>query len=255
MQHTFSTPRPPTVFVTIGAGSVRLETRDDETTRVEVTGTDSDDAIVEQRGDEVHVSAPPRRGGLFGGRDGLAVSVLLPTRSGLVTKLGSADLTATGELGEVSVKTGSGSIRIEAVHGDAKAQSGSGEIAVTRVAGAASVSTGSGDVRLGSVTGDVSAKTGSGELRIGEAETDLSLRTGSGSISVGRTTRGRLVASTGSGDVRVGVPAGTPVWTDVSSSSGRVHSDLDPVGAPAEGQDYLELRAKTGSGDVYLDQL
>lgn len=37
--------------------------------------------------------------------------------------------------------------------------------------------------------------------------------------------------------------------------SGRVHSDLDGAGEPAEGQDYVELRAKTVSGDVVLLQL
>ena len=54
------------------------------------------------------------------------------------------------------------------------------------------------------------------------------------------------LAKNASGDVRVGIPAGVPVWTDVSSVTGQVHSDLQGAGEPAEGQDYIELRAKTG---------
>jgi DUF4097 and DUF4098 domain-containing protein YvlB len=67
--------------------------------------------------------------------------------------------------------------------------------------------------------------------------------------------RGRLTAKNVSGDVRVGIPAGIPVWTDISSVTGSVRSDLDGAGEPSDGQDYIELRARTVSGDVYLRQL
>ena len=45
------------------------------------------------------------------------------------------------------------------------------------------------------------------------------------------------------------------MWTDVSSVSGHVRSDLVGAGQPEEGQDYLEIRATTVSGDVTLTQL
>ena len=45
------------------------------------------------------------------------------------------------------------------------------------------------------------------------------------------------------------------MWTDISSVTGSVRSNLQGAGQPAEGQDYIELRAKTVSGDVYLEQL
>jgi hypothetical protein len=34
-----------------------------------------------------------------------------------------------------------------------------------------------------------------------------------------------------------------------------VRSDLEGAGEPEEGQDYIELRAKTVSGDIQLEQL
>jgi DUF4097 and DUF4098 domain-containing protein YvlB len=255
MQKTFSTPDAISLFVAIGSGSVVLHASAVDQTEVEITGDGADEVVVEQRGDEVHITAPPRLGGLFGGRNGLDVQVSLPTGSRVVTKLGSADLTAAGELGTVSVKTGAGSVRLESVSGDADIHTGSGDITLGDLSGAASVTTGSGSIALGAVTAEVLAKSGSGDLRVREANGDAALRTGSGGIFVEKASRGQLVAKTGSGDVRVGIPAGVPVWTDIQSGSGQVHNGLEGVGEPAAGQEYLELRAKTGSGSVYLDQL
>ena len=53
----------------------------------------------------------------------------------------------------------------------------------------------------------------------------------------------------------VGIPAGTPVWTDVSTVSGSIRSSLEGAGQPAEGEDHVELRAKTVSGDIVLTQI
>lgn len=255
MQKTFSTPDAISLFVAIGSGGVVLHASAVDQTEVEITGDGADEVVVEQRGDEVHITAPPRLGGLFGGRNGLDVQVSLPTGSRVVTKLGSADLTAAGELGTVSVKTGAGSVRLESVSGDADIHTGSGDITLGDLGGAASVTTGSGSIALGAVRAEVLAKSGSGDLRVREANGDAALRTGSGGIFVEKASRGQLVAKTGSGDVRVGIPAGVPVWTDIQSGSGQVHNGLEGVGEPAAGQEYLELRAKTGSGSVYLDQL
>jgi hypothetical protein len=57
-----------------------------------------------------------------------------------------------------------------------------------------------------------------------------------------------------SGDVTVGVPAGVPVWTDISTVTGAIRSQLPHAGQPAEGADHVEVRAKTVSGDIVLTQ-
>jgi hypothetical protein len=67
--------------------------------------------------------------------------------------------------------------------------------------------------------------------------------------------RGQAQLKNVSGDIRLGIPDGTPVWTDISSSTGQVRSTLTPTGAPAEGQDHVRVRAKTVTGDVYLEKL
>ena len=98
-------------------------------------------------------------------------------------------------------------------------------------------------------------KTGSGDLRVRQAHDDVSMATGSGDFLIDLASRGRITAKGASGDVVVGIPAGTPVWTDVSTVSGSIRSSLEGAGQPAEGEDHVELRAKTVSGDIVLTQI
>ena len=108
MQKTFSTPAPTRLYVEVGAGAVTVHAKDDiDETSVTVDGSDADHVIVEQRDDKVVVLAPHRRGGLFSGSGELYVTVAVPSDSELVTKLGSAELVATGRYGAARIKSGS----------------------------------------------------------------------------------------------------------------------------------------------------
>ena len=80
------------------------------------------------------------------------------------------------------------------------------------------------------------------------------MATGSGDFLIDLARRGRLTAKGASGDVVVGIPAGMPVWTDLSTVSGSIRSSLEGAGQPAEGEDHVELRAKTVSGDIVLNK-
>ena len=103
--------------------------------------------------------------------------------------------------------------------------------------------------------GKTVVKTGSGDLSIGAAHDDTSFSTGSGDVSVDLVERGRLTVKGASGDVSIGVKAGVPVWTDVTTVSGTIRSDLQGAGQPQEGQDHIEVRAKTVSGDIALSEV
>lgn len=274
MQNVFSTPEPVSLYVEIGSGSVRVNASAVQETTVSVEGRGADEVTVEQHGREIVVIGPRRGSGLLSwSSQDLRVHVSLPTGSDLVTKLGSADVTAGGRYGncrlqagsgdvrideiagEASVETGSGDVVIDVVHGDLRVKSGSGDVEVGRSAGAVVVSTGSGDVTLGITEGDTAVKSGSGDLHVKDAHTDVALSTASGDLDVERIRKGSVEAKGVSGDVTVGVPAGIPVWTDISAVTGRVTSNLDGAGEPAEGQDYIEVRARTVSGDIHLEQI
>jgi DUF4097 and DUF4098 domain-containing protein YvlB len=272
MEYTFTTPEPTTVYVEFGSGALVVEAADVAETKVEVTGDRAEEVVVEQRGHQIGVVAP-KRTGFFSRGNGLRIAVSLPTDSELVTKLGSADINAIGRLGWVKLQSGSGDITLEEVSAEAAVKTGSGDIRVSSVSGAAELQTGSGDVEVDQVAGPTEVKTGSGDITIGHAASPLALKSGSGSLTVrsaagdtvlstasgdvrvGTFPSGQLTAKNASGDIRVGIPAGVPVWTDVTSVTGRIRSNLESTGAPGEGQDYVELRANTVSGDVTLEQV
>jgi DUF4097 and DUF4098 domain-containing protein YvlB len=273
MQQTFSTPHPVSLFVELRTGDLVVRTDDVTETLVEVSGPDADAVAVEHRGDEISVVAPRRPGGFFRGDEPLSVHVRAPHDSRLSTKLGSVDVRVEGRLGQSSIHTGtgdvrvdrlgaeawvesgSGNVRVDVVDGALRVKCGSGAVVLDRISASAEVSTGSGDVLVSSVSESLAVRSGSGDLRVGEACEDVLLSTASGDVVVDLMRRGRLTAKNVSGDITVGVPPGIPIWTDVSSLTGSVRSDLQGAGRPEEGQQYLELRAATVSGDVRLEQL
>lgn len=272
MQQTFQTPDPVALYVELGSGDLAVEATETDESRVEVSGPRADEFTVELSGRHLAVLAP--KGRFLGiGNDSHTVRVVVPTGSDLATKTGSADTETVGTLGVVKLKTGSGDVEVERAEGplvvdsgsgdircheagaEIRIKSGSGDVDLGDVRGTAGISTGSGDVVIGVVHERTVVKTGSGDLELKRTESDVNLTTASGDLVIGHAPRGKITAKNVSGDVRVGIPAGTPVWTDISSVSGSVASNLQSAGKPADGQDYVELRATTVSGDVQLVQV
>ncbi len=271
VQHTFETPEPVELYVENGRGAVEVRATETAESTVTVDGDGADETRVDLSGRRLSVIAPRHHGGLFTGGRRLNITVTVPLDSGLATKLGSADLTTHGRLGTTHARGGSGDVTLEQVgdtlvesgSGDIvvgqvqalRVKSGSGDVRVDRADGDVVVSTGSGDVRVGDGSATVSAKTGSGDLAVRDAASDVSFTTGSGDVVVERLRRGRLTSKGASGDVRVGIPAGVPVWTDLATVTGAIHSTLEGAGRPEPGADHVELRVKTVSGDVVLSQI
>lgn len=271
-EHHFETHEPVQLVVEIGKGHVDVTATDTTETRVQVEGRTADEVTVEQSGRQISVVGP-RRSGLFSGDSALQVTVTVPTGSGLFTRLGSADLVGHGSFGTSKVKcgsgdvrlevlaeasiveTGSGDVRVDGAHAELRIKSGSGDVSVGQAGAGLVVSTGSGDVVVDRSQGASVVKTGSGDLSIGATAADVTVTTGSGDVQIGSAARGRISAKGASGDIRVGIPSGTPVWTDVSTVSGAIRSDLQGAGQPEEGQDHVELRARTVSGDIQLVQV
>lgn len=272
-EHQFETPRPVRLHVEIGKGTVQVAATDTTQTRVEITGRDADQVDVHQDGDRVVVIGPRQRGGFFGPDHRLDVVIGVPTGSDVWCRTGSADITVTGVVCEAQLKSGSGDIEVDTASGPLVAESGSGDIRVEEARdklmsksgsgdvlvvdanGNLMVSTGSGSVQLWTTRAPAVVKTGSGDVKVGDAGTDLMMTSGSGDLVVTTARRGRVTVKSASGDVQVGVPAGVPVWTDVSTVSGEIRSNLRGAGQPEPGADHLEVRAKVVSGDVVLTEV
>jgi hypothetical protein len=271
MQTTFATPGPITLDVELGAGHVTVRAGDGTQTSVSVDGPGADRVTVEHHGDRVRVFQPLGRSLVLA--EAPTVVVTCPLDSRVVARLGRAGVTAAGRIGSVRVRTGSGDVRIDELGADAAIDCGSGDVTVVRAAGAVRIRTGSGRIVLDHAEGPLVAASGSGGVAVGttaaaatlksgsgpvtvrDAATDLSLGSGSGDITIGRIRRGSVSARAASGDVVIGVPPGVPVWTDVTTVSGTIHSTLRGAGRPEPGQDHLELRVRTVSGDVHLTEL
>lgn len=253
-EHHFHTPDPVQLSAENGSGRVRVSAVETSETRVVVTGRHAEEVEVTRDGREIRVAPPRRRTGFFGSDDGLDIDVTLPVGSDVAIRTGSADVGTAGPLGSAQVKTGSGDVDLEQVCEDAQVKCGSGDVRIGETQAALAVSTGSGDVEIGRNRGPAVVKTGSGDVRFREATTEVSVMTGSGDLMIDTARAGRFHAKGASGSIHVGIPAGTPVWTDITTLSGRIHSDVEGAGEPGEGAAHVELRASTVSGDVVLTQ-
>jgi hypothetical protein len=182
----------------------------------------------------------------------LSVTVRAPAGSRLAARTGAGEVTVTGTAGWAAVRTGSGSVSVATVRGDADVTTGSGDVGLGVVTGRTRVRTGSGRISLASTAAAAEIKTGSGDVVLGTVAGDLGVRTGSGEVRIADARSGRLELTTGSGELRVGVHPGVLAQLDLSSGSGKARSDLPVGGEPPAGSAVLQVRGRTGSGDVLV---
>lgn len=274
---SFDTPEPIGLYVENGRGSVDVTASDTTETRVRITGDRAEEYDVRDLADgtddrRIAIIAPRRNAGMFGREPQHDIVVEVPVGSGLNAKVGSSDVAAHGRFadtkvdsgsgdvsldvvdGEADIKTGSGDVLAQHLAGDARVKSGSGDVVVRRCGPGLVVTTGSGDVRVDASSDELAIKTGSGDAEVGQVGGDTIFTAGSGDLVIREASPVRITAKTASGDIRIGVRAGTPVWTDIRTASGTLSSDLPRTGEPAPDQPYLEVRATTASGDVTLHQ-
>jgi DUF4097 and DUF4098 domain-containing protein YvlB len=252
------------------AGPVNLEARmGGGTVEIQATGTpeegvgidvqpygDSEAAAeaaartrVEMRGDTVVITAPEASGWILRRSPKIQVVARLPRDSSVRLRIASADVTCHGRYAGIRVNSAAGDVYAEHVTGDLTVAGASADLRVVRVDGRLSVSNASGDTSAQQVAGPVDVKTASGDVEIEEAGGDVRATTASGTIRLGTVRRGTVSVRSVSGDVSVGVAAGTGVWLDLNSLSGQTHSDLAPSDAPPGGHD-LTIQARAVSGDV-----
>lgn len=274
---SFATPEPITLDVDVIAGRVLITATDREDTVVEVEPADPDNGkdVTAAQGTAVDFAAgrltvkTPRSRGIFGKTGSVDVVVRLPAGSHVVAHGSLADFRAEGTLGECRFKTSAGHIRLQDTAA-LKASTAHGDVAVERVTGRAELSTGSGELRvdlldgsgtvknsngatrIGEVTGDVRAGAANGDILVGRAGGDVHAKTANGRIRVDEAVRGSVVMETSAGEVEIGIPEGTAAWLDVRSIAGRVRNELTGADAPGDGEERVEVRARTSLGDIVI---
>lgn len=276
MRHELETTGPVTVAAKMRSSALVVSVSQEEASQVVVDvhpqrgGEDiAAQTRVELVGDRLEIVVPKSSASIFRPSGSVLVTATVPLGSSLEVDTGSGALRTHGPLARAEVKSGSGDVaidqaeevRVSAGSGDVvvehgatvRAGSGSGDVRVGRATVSAEVRTGSGDISLGQAA-DLSAVTGSGDVVVDDVDGQVTITTGSGDVLLRRVAQGEVQAKAASGDVVVGVAAGTAALLDCSSVSGRVTTDLASGDAPTEDEKHVVLRLRSVAGDVRVQR-
>jgi hypothetical protein len=232
VRYEFATPEPPKLRVSNPSGRIEIEAAPRAETIVEIEGSDAEEIAVEQRGREIVVERKRKLGRGGGTYD---IRILAPEGADAELDLASAETRTTGPLGDVRVRTASGDMQLDSV------------------GGRLDVSTASGDIVVAAATGGGTIRTASGDIVVREAGGRLGVMTASGDVVVGAIAEGGLDLKSASGDMRIGIAAGSRFHVDARSLSGDTTSDLEVLGVETTTEGPLvELKATSMSGDIRL---
>lgn len=235
------------VDVRLAAGRVDVAVGADEGVLVEATDADAERLIVERTGSNVSV----RQATTFLSRS-VAVTIVVPTGTDLRIGGGALDVGLGGGLGEVTVKTASGDIRLDHAR-RARLSTASGDVHVGAVDGDVAISGASADIYVGRVGGDLEITLASGDARAADVSGSARVSTVSGDVWLDRVGGGLVELKSISGDLQVGLPAGSRVQADLTSMTGTIHTpERDPEAPPATRQ--IRVTAHTASGDIRIDR-
>jgi len=286
---TFDTPAPISVSVDIGAGSLEIIASDRADTVVEIRPTNPAKKIDVGAAEQTRVSysdgtltvkAPknwrqyvvwsecgsvdvkielPSRSQLRGEAGVGELRVIGPSRAALVRvagllgectfKVGAGDIQVS-QAGPLQLRTGVGDITVERAIGHSGITTGSGAVHVSRTEGPAVIKNSNGDIWVGEATADLRVTTANGKISVALARSDVEAKTANGSVQIDEVMDGTVRAHTAMGKVEVGVRRGVAALLDLETSWGKVVNGLDASSAPQPGHPSVEVRARTGFGDI-----
>ena len=145
-----------------------------------------------------------------------------------------------------------GDIRLEQVTGDAELTTATGDVRAGEIDGSAVIKNSNGDTWIGETGGDLRVVAANGDIDVEHSHGSISAKTANGHIRVGSIHRGSLVAETANGRIEVGIAEGVAAWLDLDTRFGHVHNGLDATEAPGSADEQVEVRARTGFGDITI---
>ena len=272
----FATPGPIAATVEVAGARVRVTASDRTDTVVLV------EPINEASRSDVKVASKTKVG-FAGGRlsvktttpgdksGSVAITIDLPAGSSLAAYLAYSSVQAEGPVGQCELHLASGQVQLDRIEA-LEASIASGEVAIGHIAGSASIDGGAFTMRIGEAGGSVGLSSSGGQVWIGHAVADLDLSSGSGdfdidrsdgsvtattasgAIRVGRMTHGQAKLINGSGNIEVGIGAGTAASIDANSERGAVHdlvSSQENAGPPDH---QVMVHARTRHGDIIIQR-
>lgn len=180
----------------------------------------------------------------------VAMTLLVPRGAAVQVTTGNGAIAVEQLGGAIDATTGNGRVQVKGTEGVVRVRTGNGNVAVRDARGSVHVATGNGDVEVSTSTGPVDARSGNGDIDVRMAgageRAPMSFATGSGSVRLAlpASFNGELDASTGNGRVR---NAFGPPADDDTRSHHRVHATLGS-GGPL-------VRVSTGNGGVEIRKM
>ncbi|MFE1957796.1 DUF4097 domain-containing protein [Streptomyces sp. NPDC059479] len=273
---SFDTPEPISVILEFDVGTARITASERKDTVVEILpgdGADEGDVRAARQAevtcsDGTLLVKGPKKRSLFGRSGSLDISIELPAGSDVQGTAPLADFICEGPLGQcriktsagdirvgeagtVHLKTGLGDIRLARAAGDAEI-TGAGRVDIGSITGAATIKNLNGETTIGEVTGELRAASSNGPISVGAAQAGVEAKSANGAIRIGEATRGRIVLQTGAGDLEVGIRESTAAWLDVNTRLGHVRNSLSSAEGPGPSDETVEVRARTGLGDIVI---
>ena len=160
--------------------------------------------------------------------------------------------------------TGNGELSVDRAGNEVDMRTGNGAVHVGQTEGRVTVATGNGDVDVESAKGPVRATSGNGRIFVSTTQGPVSAHTGNGDIDVrmkALTSSADMDFQSGSGAIRVTLPADFSGQFEASTGNGELRSDfeiqvhgrLDPQHMRGViGNGGRLIRMQTGNGRIEL---
>jgi DUF4097 and DUF4098 domain-containing protein YvlB len=278
MSH-FQTPQPISVAFELRVADVRVAAGEREDTTVQVRPSDPsrpDDVTacehtrVEYSDGRLLIKGPRRlrEWSPFSDGGSIDVDVELPADSDLSGHVVAGGFRCTGSLGRCELKSSAGEIsldqaaqvklstagdiRLQRVTGDAEVTTATGDVRAGEIGGSAVIKNANGDTRIGAVGGDLRVKAANGDIDVGASHGSITAKTANGRVRIGSIHRGSLIAETAAGHIEVGIADGVAAWLDLHTHYGNVENGLDATDAPGSADEQVDIRARTGFGDIIV---
>ncbi|MEA3337201.1 MAG: DUF4097 family beta strand repeat-containing protein [Chloroflexota bacterium] len=230
------------------AGQVLVEVADIDTIQIIATKV----AAKQEDLEKIDIKIVPRDGRVLietvrpaGLRDvGVDFVITTPPGVDLNLRTGSGSVTANGRHGDVWVRSDSGAVTVGGSQGDVVAESSSGAVMVSGSRGDVQATSGSGHIRLQRLSGSINAHTESGRVEATGVSGQVRLSSSSGNIDYRGDPMGDCRFETGSGSVRLALPAALNAMVDVQTGSGKVEMGYDITGQ----RGHQSVKGTIGSG-------
>ncbi len=150
----------------------------------------------------------------------------------------------------VNAKTGGGNISVSALKGIVVLNSSGGNITIDGITGQTKATTQGGNITLKNFDGNVSAETNGGNVKLAGSNGSVYAATNGGNITLDYSGKNfGIELNTNAGNVKVDVPAQFDADVDMTTTCGRIVTDL---GTPADKHVGSSLKTTIGSGGAKL---